>query len=559
MLTNVFPTPSTRKSRPDPFYFRWGFTGVALCIISGFLLAATFPPFNQTWLAWFALVPLLLALRWSEDVRDWPHFSGWLTGMVFFTSTLWWIGNVTIPGMLVLMVYLSLYPAAWAFCVRHCALQGPAWESQWAILKNAAGAACVWVTLEWLRGWLLTGFGWNNIGLAGRGNWLVMQLAALGGVNLIAWLIVFVNCLIAQGIEQLRAVLFREEKLRFFYEFSFALLTVVLAFVGGHFTVQYYSPKGEGRPLIFACLQGNVPRDNGTGETVMPAIKPGEPVTTPQPLNLSETDIYQRYMGMAAEAGTYGPDIIIWPECTSNMDLSLAAAAITARSRAWQIVGTMVMRPKLHNAAMWLNPHDTSFQLYYKANLVPFGEFVPFGDWLPALRDFIPINTDFVAGTGPALFELVRPNRAGNGIEKIRLTPLICFEDTLPEFVNKAARLNPDLLVNITNDNWFDGTPGSEMHLVNSIFRTVENNMPMIRCANSGISAFIDRKGKVVFPADSKGRLAAPLTQGVFGGTAHLHPPQITLYRRFGEWIVLISAVVAFMLMFHARLYPYKQ
>jgi apolipoprotein N-acyltransferase len=132
----------------------------------------------------------------------------------------------------------------------------------------------------------------------------------------------------------------------------------------------------------------------------------------------------------------------------------------------------------------------------------------------------------------------------------VTFAPLICFEDTLPEVADKAMRLRPDFFITITNDGWYRGwyaAWGVRQHLNHAVFRCVEHDRPMIRCANTGISCVIDRDGTVI--ERYRGDAGAEIdVGGVFAGTLELYPARVTVYESWGDWIVLLSALVSVML-----------
>ena len=196
----------------------------------------------------------------------------------------------------------------------------------------------------------------------------------------------------------------------------------------------------------------------------------------------------------------------------------------------------------VYNAAYLFGPGWDTFQVYHKTRLVMLGEYIPFGDKFPWLHQVIGIGTDMTPGPGPKIFGMKNPAAS--------FAPLICFEDTLPEVADKAARLNPDFFVTITNDGWYTGwcaAWGVRQHLSQAVFRCVEHDRPMIRCANTGISCVIDQNGSVTDRyRDGAGREID--AGGVFAGTLFAYEPHGTLYEMWGDWISLISALVSVML-----------
>jgi apolipoprotein N-acyltransferase len=133
---------------------------------------------------------------------------------------------------------------------------------------------------------------------------------------------------------------------------------------------------------------------------------------------------------------------------------------------------------------------------------------------------------------------------------EVTFAPLICFEDTLAEVAAKAARLRPDFFITITNDGWYTGwfaKWGVPQHLALAIFRCVEQDRPMIRCTNNGVSCIIDQKGTVTERLrDASGKDVD--IGGIFTGTLHFYAARPTLYEAWGDWIVLISSLASVML-----------
>jgi apolipoprotein N-acyltransferase len=157
---------------------------------------------------------------------------------------------------------------------------------------------------------------------------------------------------------------------------------------------------------------------------------------------------------------------------------------------------------------------------------------------LPWLRRLAPFPLDFAAGAEPQILRLTEPD--------LRIVPLICFEDTMPDYTRRAARQEadlgePDLLVNLTNDGWFPDSPGAEMHFINAKFRTVELDMPLLRAANTGVTAVVSQVGRVESVLEVDGRRVG--VAGVLSHELRWWPSEQTPYERWGNWIVLASAL----------------
>ncbi|HVU28253.1 MAG TPA: apolipoprotein N-acyltransferase, partial [Verrucomicrobiae bacterium] len=182
-----------------------------------------------------------------------------------------------------------------------------------------------------------------------------------------------------------------------------------------------------------------------------------------------------------------------------------------------------------YNSAFLFDPDARCAAIYHKRKLVMFGEYVPFTHWLPFLKWFTPITDGYATGDKPITFHLDDFN--------VKTSPLICFEDTFPQLAREAVANNDlDFLVNLTNDGWFGDSAEQWQHMANAVFRAVENGVPLIRCANNGISCWIDANGRVqkIF-ADDHGTV-----YGRGAMTIQLPLPSKksapTFYNRHGDW-----------------------
>ena len=169
------------------------------------------------------------------------------------------------------------------------------------------------------------------------------------------------------------------------------------------------------------------------------------------------------------------------------------------------------------------------FQIYRKIHLVPYGEYVPFRHSFPLFAWIVgdQVPGDFAHGTEPGVFTTNDPS--------VRLGPLICFEDTIGSVARQPVLRGAQLLVNITNDGWFGHTAANQQQFAESVFRAAENRRPLVRCANTGVTAFVDRDGRVIQT------LRMPGTGSVFGQgvlTGDVRVPvdgALTFYTRHGE------------------------
>src|SRR5262245_54467033 len=231
-------------------------------ICSGFLYAACFAPFNLTWFCWIALTPLIAAIWFSdtESRHRWVRslLLGYIAGLTFFWIVFFWLTTVTVLGWFVLQFYMAIYFAIWAwFCYllrpRPSKRQSRAankWEqmlvqarstapppqSPWTKsttnLRLAFILAAAWTTLEWSRGWVFSGFGWNGLGVALHGNWPLIQITELTGVAGLSFIVAFANVIVITTAYRL-VVEARTRVMRPHFDFTFTMAAIVGVLIFG--------------------------------------------------------------------------------------------------------------------------------------------------------------------------------------------------------------------------------------------------------------------------------------------------------------------------------------
>jgi apolipoprotein N-acyltransferase len=522
--------------------------------LSGLLLVASFAPFSCATCGWIALVPAWWVITRSELARRKPFRHGYLIGLIYFGGTFWWISNVTAIGAFFLVLYLALYPAVWFLLVTRLVARRPD-ETSAGVLFQALAAAALWVVLEWWRSWFLTGFNWNELGISQAPSIVFRQLAAFGGVHLISFVLVTVNILWAEGLLGIVKTLQEKRVVRPSFPFAAALLIVAFCFALGWHHLQRHRGETSRPSLTFACIQPNIP------QIPYDESKPYIDFQNTEIAALEKTE----KLSLDVVTGKDKPDLLIWPEAMIDegvfQDRPLNEAVhniclvyggyfllgsqdfdLSGGPRKLDAKGKWITVPLLYNAAYLFTPHGDQYEEYRKTRLVILGEFLPFGDTFPWLRKLAGVGMDFTPGPGPKVFTMKNP--------PLTFAPLICFEDTLPDVAGKAARLHPDFFITITNDGWYTGwcaAWGVRQHLSHAVFRCVEHDRPMIRCANTGISCVIDQNGTVTdrFLGPSGGEIDVG---GIFARKLEFYPAHGTLYEMWDDWIGLISSLVSVML-----------
>jgi apolipoprotein N-acyltransferase len=215
----------------------------------------------------------------------------------------------------------------------------------------------------------------------------------------------------------------------------------------------------------------------------------------------SQALILERYAQLSQKAAMEKPDLIIWPEAASPGFIGAAEddwiveriLAVPKETGIPLLLGSVVRENKNYfNSALLIDRQGKIAGRYDKLHLVPFGEYIPLKELFPFLETIVPIG-DFTSGDSYTLFSL-SPAAGGAGA---KFGVLICFEDTIPELSRNFVKKGADFLVNITNDGWFKETKAPYQHLAASVFRAVENRVPLVRAANTGVSCFIDSRGRI--------------------------------------------------------------
>lgn len=498
-------------------------------ILTGVLLATCFAPFEWVNAAWIALVPMLVALRFAPP-RPAPWI-GFFAGWTWWLVSLVWLTRVTVVGYVLLAAYCALYMVP-------VALVAAGWMARFGtrrILPNLGlmfAVAAVWTGGEFVRSTLLTGFPWNPLGAAAYRNVALLSHTTWGGAYAISALMAWVNAGLALTL--LRYLVREDRTLRRPHlELTAAIALLLTAFVSGLRMFHQAEAAATGTVLRAALIQPNIPQDDKWTEEKIDFI-------------------YDRLEALTDHAVSFTrPDLAIWPETALPEEIRFSETAFRvvndlARLGSPLLVGTMDTvwddqgRPYYFNSAMLFGTNGQWLAQYDKRHLVLLGEYVPWGDDTPFLRVMSPIAASFTPGTTSTVFRLESP--------AVAFSVLICFEDTMADLGRESVRNGARLLINQTNDAWFDPLGGSRQHLVHSVLRAAENRVPVLRAANTGVTCAIDRFGRihdVLEDEDGRVRMHG------FQVTSVSAPPDdmpLTWYTRHGDvfaWSCLALALPA--------------
>lgn len=449
---------------------------ITLGLLSGILLALAFPKFGHPAVAWVALVPWMIGLARCQaqrpgDPRQ-PVWSGLAMGATYFAGTLYWIPDVLItfgglnpvlavPVGALLVAYLAVFPllASWltAGVVRSYGLVG-----LWF-------APIAWVTAEWLRGWVLTGFPWVTLG-SSQMPWLpLVQAASLFGILSVTAHIVLVNAAVA-------LVLLDRSR---FVRSALTVALITLAMAGwGQWRIRGHDASPAGPRLKVALIQGNVRQDQKWDAE-------------------SRTAIFERYLRLSRDGAMQGAELIIWPESATPFffEEHVDGASIRALARetgTWFLFGSDQIErgpnARYFNAAYLVGPDGQTAGVYRKQHLVPFGEYVPFKRLLFFVAPLVEAVADFSPGTEPAVMRV-------NGHP---LSTAICYEVIFSGLSRAAVNAGSQLLTTVTNDAWYGTTSAPWQHFDLAAVRAVEFGRYLVRSANTGVSGVVDPVGRVL-------------------------------------------------------------
>ena len=457
-----------------------------LAVLVGLALALAFP--EPRWLGFAWLVPgAWLAVVAGE--RRWRLFGlAFVAALVFRLVSLRFLLNMphaagAVGGWLALSLYSALYPAAWAWFCGGWLRDGLA-KLEWPWFRRLGFglfAAVAWVALEMVQARLLGGYPWNFLGVSQFENLPLIQIASVTGVYGVSFLVVWASVSLLFAVLQIRRA--PANPLSWWADTALPLLAFGLVCSWGivkritpHFNSGSHSGKDE---FTVALVQPSIPQQliwqGGTGDERLAKM-----------LELSR-------LALATK-----PDLLLWPE-----------ACVPISAERWPEVFDMVKtngvpllfgaddvervegsdEVRFYNSAAFLTPAGIQLPSYRKRRLVMFGEYIPFEKALPFMKYLSPIGGSFSAGTESVQFTLQDGEHT--------LAPLICFEDSFPHGGREHVSAVTDLLVNLTNDGWFGAGPEQWQHAANAVFRAVENGVPLVRCANNGLTCWIDPLGQV--------------------------------------------------------------
>lgn len=526
---------TTYRSIGSAIILSWGWKRAAIALLAGAASALSIAPFNA-WPILFLTIPVMV---WLIDGAGGGRmgglpaaaWAGWWFGLGYFVPGLYWIGYaflVDAPTFAWLLPFAILgLPAYLAlFTALGFALARLLWTRDASRILALAASLTI---AEWLRGHLLSGFPWNAFGYALTEPLALAQTASLIGL----WGLTFLSVAIFAS----PAVLIDDRPRRKPWAVPAIALAALVA-MGIYGAVRLVGQPT--RPLAevkLRIMQPNLPQDARFNYSAKP-------------------EVMRKYLALSDRAtgpqssGVRDVKLLIWPESAFPFFLTREADAMAQIAellpKGTVLITGAVRAPELPAGAkvtraynsIYVIDHDGSvLQVYDKLHLVPFGEYLPFQDFMEKLG-FVQL-TKVTGGFIPGLRR--KPLEVPGAP---RMLPLICYEAVFPGAIGSRDD-RPGWMINLTNDGWFGISTGPYQHLQQSRVRAIEQGLPLVRAANTGVSAVIDPVGRIV----------ARLGLGVEGVLDATLPAAIapTVYARLGDWPVVVLVAAALIVTIRRR------
>ena len=507
----------------------WGWQRRSIAFVAGALSVLAMAPFNA-WPILFFTLPTLVWLIDGIGGRGWSALGaaaaiGWWFGFGYFLAGLYWLGYAFLVdaqtfGWLLPFAVVGLPAVLAIYTALGVALARALWQ-RGALRVVALGVSLT--AAEWLRGHAFTGFPWNAFGYALTTPLALAQAASVLGI----WGLTFIAIVVFTS----PATMFddRTQTRRPWLPFTLAVLTLAV-FAGLGAARLAHTPTRLVEGMHLRIMQPNLQQDVRFNYA-------------------AKREVMDRYVALSARQGLDHVTHLIWPESPFPFFLTREADALAQIARLLPeqtllLTGAIRLADPnnptesgVYNSIYVIDHAGSIRTVYDKVHLVPFGEYLPFGDVLEriGLQTLTEQRGGFLAGDRHRLVAM--PGAPS-------VLPLICYEIIFPgELASVDER--PGWIVNVTNDGWFGTSSGPYQHLQQSRITAIEEGVPVARAANSGISAVIDPVGRMVasLPLGSEGVLDAPLPR----------PIAAPVYARLGDAPAAVLIAIALLAVLRGR------
>ncbi len=502
---------------------------LAAVLLSAVLLSLPYH-FDALWfLAFFALVPLMWAIHKLEPTEAFKL--SFVFGVSFYLLLGYWLTYVSLVGYLVLAFYLALYPAFFGrFAVYFLSPRDEIETHNWKFhMLSVLAIPAFWVAGEYIRGFMISGLPWALLAYTQWKNIVFIQIADLFGAWGVSFVMMMVNVLI---FKIMNASPYRKR----FTVLLCVLLSIIWLY--GMFCLNrwdaFYKRSGDQARVRVGLIQGNIPQEEKWDTRI-------------------KNIIFEKYKRLTMMAAVEKSDLIIWPETSfpgyleDEALMSAQLRSLVRQTGTEVLVGVPTLGNlerdgvKFYNSAIHFGPNGEERKRYHKMHLVPFGEYVPMESVIGFIRNFVSIG-HFSPGKEPTIFTLTTRYRDPN--IRARFGVLICYEDIFPSLVRRFRLAGADFLVNMTNDAWFGRTSAPYQHAQASVFRAIENRVPVVRATNTGLSGYINAQGRLTATVQDNGEEI--FITGHASEDIILRRQAPSLYTRLGDWFIFIVGLLCF-------------
>lgn len=472
-----------------------------LIAASALCIAVAFHPIKLYFLAWIGYVPLFFAIERSKPGQ--AFVIGIAHGFLVALISLFWlvflqieinIKLLMIAGLILLFLYYGVYTGVTLLFVKKVGI--------WIFPFVLCG-------LEFIRGSGEIGFPWLALGYSQARYPIILQQASVYGVYGMSFWLALLNTLLYRALRTKR-----------FFIWCSALIIFALPIVYGLCTLKI----PQGLPVHVGIVQPNI-------DPNLKFTRAMRDETFERLIRLSETCARD-----FKEHNNTALDLIIWPETATPVflmfpgDLQQRVLDLSHRLDVPIFTGTPIYEQKtkdIYNGAVLILPDQGIVQEYRKIHLVPFGEHIPYDQYVLAFRKIDVGGGDYRPGNVYTVFRL----------QKIAFSCMICFESIFPELGYRFANRGAQMLVNITNDGWFGKISGPHQHNDMFILRAVEGRVPLARSSNTGISMIVDRYGRIL--------KETPLFEETYITGTVYSEPHTTLFQIIGNWMPIIALFIS--------------
>ncbi len=440
---------------------------ILFSVLSGLLLILCFPRYDIEYLAWIAMVPLLIAIK-DKNLKS-AFGLCLIAGILFYTCVFYYfslVKGVSLIDFALVVLYLSLcYFGLFGFCLNLV--------SRRTILSPVITAPVLWVSLEYVRSY--AGIVSHPMMLMGHSQYLnlpIIQISSFTGVYGVSFLIIMVNVAVCEIIHN-RSNAFKP-----------IIATIIVSGISLIYGFGVITKEPVGDNVRISVAQPNIPTDVKWKHE-------------------SRKQNLKKMMQMTREIERKeNPSLIVWPETAvqgsfrNELYLSNTISSLTKEIGTRLLFGNAqhpkhgsreLRKEKKYNSAFLISPEGKIEGQYNKIHLLPFAEYLPYKDSLPWPSKYVSSAGNFISGDEYTIFNH----------DEARFGTIICWESFYPELFRQFVKRGADFMINITNEGLL-GEDHSYKIMAQNVFRTVENRVSLVRCGNTGISCFIDPYGDIM-------------------------------------------------------------